>query len=176
MITKSHRDLAGTTCTAVFSDDLARRYDVVWRWRDGQLLTCCLLNPAMLEAHEPDHTGAAIVARARRWGYAGARIVNPFTIRTADPTVMLTHPDPVGPQPDADSFIIRAMRSAGRDGSPFLVGWGHHGQHLGRDEQICQLARMIAIPLLAFRLNADGSPSHPARLGHDLRPVPYRPA
>jgi hypothetical protein len=174
MITRTHRDLGGTTCTAVFSDDETRRYDVVWRWADGPLLTACLLNPAMLEVDEPDHTGAGIVARARKWGYRGARIVNPFTIRTPDPAVMKAHPDPVGPM--ADEYIIRAMKAAAHDGGPFVVGWGHHGRHLGRDQQICQLARMIRVPLMAFRLNDDGSPSHPARLGHDLRPVLFQPA
>lgn len=173
MQTKSHRDLTGTVCTAVFSDDETRRFDVLWRWADGPLLTACLLNPAMLEAHEPDHTGRGIVARARRWGFDGARIVNLFTLRTKDPSVMLAHPDPVGPQPDADSFIIRAMRRAGQEGAPFIAGWGHDGCHLHRDEQVRALARQIGIPLMAFRLNANGSPAHPARLGYGLSLVPY---
>lgn len=169
-----HQDLAGTVCHATFSEDMTRRFDVLWRWKPGPILTACLLNPAMLEVDEPDHTGAAIVARARKWGYCGARIVNPFTIRTPDPEVMKRHPDPVGP--DADRFLIKAMKEAGNDGSPFIVGWGKDGSHLGRDAEVCKLAKMIGIPLMAFRLNQDGSPSHPARLGHGLIPIVWRAA
>jgi hypothetical protein len=172
MKTKTHKDLAGTTCVAVFSDDLAHRMDVVWRWKPGPIFTACLLNPAMLEVDQPDHTGAAIVARARRWGFAGARIVNPFTIRTADPEVMKAHPAPVHPR--ADEYLLRAMEGAADDGSPFVAGWGKDGCHLGRDAEVIELARVAGIPLMAFRINIDGSPSHPARLGYDLRPIIWR--
>lgn len=171
---KTHHDLAGATCTAVFSDDDLRRYDVLWRWAPGRLLTCCLLNPAMLEVDEPDHTARVICGRARRMGLAGARIVNEFTIRTADPAIMKAYPDPAGPE--ADEFIVRAMKAAGRDGSPFIVGWGQHGRHLGRDEQVCRLAKLVGVDLMAFRINQDGSPAHPARLAYGPTPVLYREA
>lgn len=162
------------TCEAVFSDDKTRRYDCVWRWAEGQLLTACLLNPAMLEVDQPDHTGRGIVDRARRLGFGGARIVNLFTIRTKDPPVMLAHPDPVGP--GADDWIIYAMRAAGRDGSPFVAGWGQDGIHLRRDEQVRKFAKLVGVPLWAFRLNGNGSPAHPARLAHGLPLVLYQSA
>lgn len=170
----THTDLAGTTCRVVFSDDKTHRYLAEWRWKPGPVLTACLLNPAMLEVDEPDHTGAGIVARARKWGFCGARIVNAFTLRTADPEVMKRHPDPIGPE--ADRFILEAMRQAFDDGSPFIVGWGKDGAHLGRDREIAALAERVGLPLMAFKLNNDGSPTHPARLGYDLRPVVWRPA
>lgn len=175
MKTERHVDLSGCTTVAVFDDDKTRRFDFLCRWKPGPIITACLLNPAMLEVDQPDHTGAAIIARARKWGYAGARIVNPFTIRTADPEVMKAHPDPIG-NPEADRFIVRAMKASGNDGSPFIVGWGKDGSHLGRDEEIATLAKMIRIPLMAFRVNHDGSPTHPARLAHDLPLIVWRPA
>lgn len=175
MKTETHRDLAGTTCTAVFDDEKLRRFDVVWRWKDGPLLTACLINPAMLEVDQPDHTGAAIVARARKWGFAGARIVNPFTIRTQNPNDIYRHADPVGGA-EADGFIVRALKACGSDGAPFIAGWSSYGAHLDRAAQIEKLAKLVGVSVMAFRLNADGTPSHPARLGHDLVPIVYRPA
>lgn len=163
-----------TTCVAVFNDDRTRRFDVVWRWRHGPLFTACLLNPAMLTAATNDHTGLGIVERAKRRGFAGARIVNLFTLRTADPAIMRAHPDPVGAE--ANEYIIRAMKAAGQDGSPFVAGWGADGGHLGRNGEVCDLARMIGIPLHAFKVNKGGSPAHPARLGYELPLVKWREA
>lgn len=168
----THTDLGGQTCRVVFNEDLTRRYDVTWVWAKGPLLTFCLLNPSTLDHRMLDPTGKGVLARARRWGFGGARIVNPFTVRTELPKEMLKHPDPIGPL--ADDFLRGAMMDSFNDGSPFICGWGTNGKHIGRDIEVMALASNVGLKLMALAINDDGSPKHPLYIAHDQRPFVWK--
>lgn len=164
----------GMICNVVFSDDERHRLDVVWTWDEGPILCFCLLNPSTLDHRQNDPTGRGVVARARKWGFGGARIVNEFTLRTPTPSVMLKEGMPN--VPGADEYLRGAMIGQMQTGAPFIMGAGRHGSHRGRDREIHAMAEFLGCPLWCLVQNDDGTPKHPLYIAHEIKPKPWSPA
>lgn len=170
----SRTDLTGMRCSATFSDDMAHRYHLLWRWSDAPALTAWMLNPSTATHEVLDPTIAGLVKRARLWGFGGVAVVNLFGVRATDPRDMMKHHNPIGA--DNDTMIRLALLAAREDGTPIVCGWGRYGTHLQRQEAAFRLAKKADVPLMALQLNADGTPQHPLYIKHDVRPMLWRPA
>ena len=158
---------------AGFSSCGRYRYNL-WRiWdRARKPLAYCMLNPSTADAEQDDPTVARCSERARRLGYGGVTVVNLFALRSTDPKVLYSHPDPVGP--DNDPAILAVASEC-----DLICAWGNHGKLRGRDKAVLKLLRMAGLPALALKVSKDGHPSHPLYLPYDLEPMPYsdtRPA
>jgi hypothetical protein len=50
-----------------------------------------------------------------------------------------------------------------------VCGWGNHGKHLGRDEEVISMFDK----LYAMKINITGSPAHPLYLKQSLSPISF---
>lgn len=161
----------GLECEATFSDDMAYRLELIWRWSDAPLLTVWMLNPSTATHEVLDPTVYGLIQRARQWGYGGVRIINLFALRATKPQDMKAHPEPIGAE--NNGVTRRALRQAFDDGTPVICAWGRHGRHVDREAWALRLADELGIQLTVLALNADGTPQHPLYIARDVRPVPW---
>jgi hypothetical protein len=148
--------------SATYSDDEAYRYRLTRRWDDRPLVAFVMLNPSTATEEALDPTLRRCLGFARREGMGGFTVVNLFALRATKPKVMLTHPEPIGPENDA---IIDETVA---DVQYVIAGWGRHGEHLGRGNDV--LARLVAASVDVYRLGpatATGQPGHPLYLPGD---------
>lgn len=131
-----------------------------------------MLNPSTATAKENDPTVRKVIGFSRRWGYAEARIVNLFALRSTDPKALRTHPAPLGPRNDAtlteecqraDAIILAWGGNADRKGSAVrdraLVVWRSIVEHPEFE--------ISGTPLWHLGLTKGGMPKHPLMLGYD---------
>lgn len=142
---------------------------LIWQtWSLDPFLGMNLLNPSTASHLNDDPTWDRCRRRAmasRMPRYGGLLLWNSFAYRATDPADMKGAADPVGTL--NDQFIDAALDAVDR----VIVGWGTHGGHLGRDEQV--KARMRAKGLTPYRLTLTkcGHPGHPLYLKEALQPV-----
>src|SRR5687767_7859763 len=104
------------------------RYALGIMWGPAvEVLVACLLNPSKADHIEPDRTSARVIDFAKRWGYGGTIIVNPYAYRCTAPSAMPTldrraSTRAIGPEND-ERIELHATR---RD---VVVGWGKHCTH-----------------------------------------------
>lgn len=159
--------------TAAISPCGVYRYDLSRTWnRDKPVCLWIMVNPSTADAIEPDNTIKRCVGFARSWGYGGIVVGNLFAVRDKNVRVLLTHPDPVGP--DNDAALVRLANSAGLT----VAAWGSKTGHLGK----LIAARAVVVrgmfadasrPLHYLRLGGDGQPAHPLMLPRSLTPQPW---
>lgn len=161
---------------AIFSPCQRWRY-LLWRRTEAALypgdrgtLLALGINPSDANASRDDHTLRKVVGFARKLNYGRAMIANPFAWVSKDLHSMLAlevaGADVIGPENDA--FLRLAMSQA----DVIVPCWGKHGSIRGRDMVLLDMAREAGKPISVFAINADGTPSHPARLPYG-RLVPY---
>ena len=156
---------------AIFSDCMAYRYYLEWRWSDAPALYVCMLNPSTADQKELDTTIKGLVKRAKLWGYGAVIIINLFAFRATKPPDMLAAKDPVGP--DNDLVISMVFKKAMDDGSPIICGWGKDGNRFGRNVQFVAQAEALEVKLMALEINQDNTPKHPLYIKHEIRPSPW---
>jgi len=141
-------DESGTPDGAVFSP---------WRrWSEGSgRCAFVLLNPSSADELHDDPTVARCIERARRWGFAGADILNIFAIRGTDPSILREFPDPVGPE--NDRWILDVASKADR----VIVGWGAHGVIGNRGNIVLSMLREAGITAWCLGTTKTGMPRHP---------------
>ena len=93
-------------------------------------------------------------------------ITNLFAYRAKDPKQMLANVTEMD-DPENDRTICDIARRA----AMVVVGWGRHGQHLGRDKHVLSLLRWA--PLRCLKRNSDGSPVHPLYQPKGIKPVAW---
>jgi hypothetical protein len=104
---------------------------------------------------------------AAMMGFGGMLIVNLFAIRSEDPSIIETHPNPVGPEND------QHIQAAVDDASAVVAAWGVAGSTTYRERAQTVVDR-IEDDIYALTLTAAGHPHHPARLAYDdIDPVVY---
>ena len=97
--------------------------------------------------------------------FGGLLLWNEFGYRATDPADMKAAADPIGPL--NDRFIDAALDASDR----VICGWGAHGAHLGRDEQVKARMRAKGIAPYCLTLTKGGQPGHPLYLKEALQPV-----
>lgn len=129
-------------------------------------LLAIMLNPSVAKEDQLDPTLRRVRGFSIRESCTIFSVGNIFAWADTDPAAMKKASDPVGPL--NDQHLLNLARSA----DVILVGWGRHGDHLGRARQVCEL--LSAFPLFCLGVNSDGSPKHPLYVGADVPLIPYR--
>lgn len=152
---------------ATFDETRTYRYTLHRRWANAGRRVCfCLLNPSTADEYVLDPTLTRCLGYAQRWGFAAMEVVNIFALRSTDPAGLRAHNEPVGPEND------RAIRKAARRADLVVVGWGTHGELLGRGPLVGEMLASICEPV-CLGLTAAGHPKHPLYLRADLDPMAY---
>ncbi len=147
---------------AVFSDDRIYRY-ALWRWWDvdKDFALFIGLNPSTADETQDDPTIRRCKRFSADWGFGGYVMANIFAYRATDTKVMLSYPEPIGPDNDAwiDALAVHA--------DIVVTAWGAHGQHMNRGHDVLQ--RLPEAYHLG--LTQSGQPKHPLYLRADTKPI-----
>lgn len=142
---------------------------LIWEvWSLDPLMAMGLLNPSVASHLIDDPTwnrGRKRAALSQVPRYGGVAYWNIFGIRATDPKDMLAASDPVGEH--NNTFIDAALTRA----ATTILGWGAHGTHRGRDEQVKARIRAIGLPVHYLALTKGGQPGHPLYLKESLQPT-----
>lgn len=155
--------------SAVFSDCGRYRYrlDRIWNSRLPPLLFG-MLNPSTADHVRNDATIERCQRRAFSLGFGSLIVWNLFAFRATDPSILKREPDPVGPR--NDEFIRCALREGHRKGGLALIGWGAHGQLMGRNGQVLEMAREVGVALYCLGVTKGGDPKHPLYISYGAKP------
>lgn len=104
--------------------------------------------------------------RAIAMGSGGIFVANIFALRSTDPQLLYSHPDPVGPNNDS---TIQGILTRGES---VICGWGTHGSLHDRGRDVLQLIRAQGKTPLCLGVTNDGMPRHPLYIGYNVAPVP----
>lgn len=151
----------------VFSADRLHRYTLIHRWDellnpDHGIAWICL-NPSTADEHQLDPTLRRIRDFSATWGYSFFVMLNAFAWRATDPANMKASTDPIGP--DNDKWIKHWSNKVDR----VMIGWGEHGAHLGRDQQVLSL--LDRRKTFCLERNASGQPKHPLYVAKKNQPL-----
>jgi hypothetical protein len=131
-----------------------------------------MLNPSTADAIEDDATIRVCAGRAASMGLGGIDVVNLFALRSTDPKALYSASHPIS-APDKpymnDGLIERVVKQA----KLVICAWGAHGRHLQRDKIVLGWLNEWGVVPHALKVNADGSPAHPLRIGYDVKPFKY---
>lgn len=145
--------------SARLSDCRRYRYSLGREWSSGTGTVCfVMLNPSTADALEDDATVRRCMGFAKLWGYKRLEIRNLFAWRATDPKELLTAPDPIGPENDAELQLAKAA-------DQIIVAWGTHGSLKGRDRAVLKI--LADVPVYCLGRSQAGHPLHPLRLRAD---------
>lgn len=153
----------------VFSSDRRYRYTLIHRWdellnpQNGIAWIC--LNPSTADENQLDPTLRRIRDFSATWGYSYFVMLNLFAWRATVPADMKRTSDPVGPE--NDHWISHWSQRVDR----VMVGWGEHGAHQGRDQQV--LAYLDPKKVFCLERNASTQPKHPLYVAKKTAPFAY---
>lgn len=158
---------------ASFSDDEVYRYRLGRDFgRPGPVHTWIMLNPSTADAETNDPTVRRCMGYSWDWGAGRIIVVNLYALRSTDPALLKTHPDPVGPG------NFDAISQAAQGAALVICAWGIHGGDWGRAAArrlyVGELGRP-SVNLHHLGLTADGQPRHPLYLRRDEMPRAWRP-
>jgi len=150
------------------------RYLLTRRWFDffngeaPHLVCFIMLNPSTADAEFDDATITRCINYAKLWGYNGIQVVNLFGLRSRMPSVLYTHPDPIGPL--NDQYILTSMQEC----SLVVAAWGIHGEYQSRGEVVRNICKNRKIYCLS--ITKEGHPAHPLYLKKILQPTEWKMA
>jgi hypothetical protein len=154
---------------ALFSDCRTWRYSL-WRvWQPELRPTAFIcLNPSTADETNDDPTVRRCINFAKKWGTGGFFMLNAFAVRSTDPKLLYSFPDPVGPENDRN--LIRFAKLC----SIVVAAWGVHASKVGdRHSYLLDLFKVNRVPLHCLKVTKGGMPSHPLYLANDSQLNPY---
>jgi hypothetical protein len=161
---------------AAFSEDGRHRYTLT-RAVDGPLLSDAskrllfiMLNPSTADASLDDPTIRRCIGFAKSWGFGRLAVVNLFSFRSTDPSVLSKVDDAEG-DPENATTILQLAQTA----DLVVCAWGVHGELRERDLFVTKLLTAEGIKLHHLGLTLRGHPKHPLYLKGDTTPVPWTP-
>lgn len=132
-----------------------------------------MLNPSTADASVDDATIRICRGRAAKMGMGGIDVVNLFALRATHPEALYfpnTEPISEPGSPDKnDALLAKVVSKAGL----VICAWGKHGAHLNRATIVLARLKEWGIASHALKVNLDGSPAHPLRIGYDQQPFPF---
>jgi len=156
LVHRSDNQIVGESF-AIFSACLTYRYVLVRRWSAEPALRFVMCNPSTADEKKDDPTVARCRSRAVRLGYGGLVVQNIFALRSTDPQLLVTHPDPVGPA--NNDFLIDPGPDVGPIGAT-VAAWGTWGRVRDQGKVVAELLSSCG-ELLCLGTTNDGSPRHP---------------
>ena len=164
---------AGVVSRARFSECGRYRYELERRWDggafgEGGLCGFLMMNPSTADENVDDPTVRRCRDFARRWGHGGLLVLNAFAFRATKPEMLLSTPDPVGPENDA------AIAAWARRVDRLVVAWGLPPAKLRwRAAQLEALLAGAGVTPVALKTTACGQPGHPLYIRGDTEPKPW---
>ncbi len=147
---------------AQFNEQGTHRW-VLWRaWAEGRHALLCGLNPSKAGKTTDDPTIRKEVEFSKRWGLAGLRKVNAFSLVSTDPKALLTHPDAVGESTDAQIATELARPNL----AMVVFAWGAFPEVRERAKRIDELVRRAGFTPQCLGTTKDGHPAHTCRLAY----------
>lgn len=142
---------------------------LIWEtWSLDPFMGMALLNPSTASHLVDDPTwvrGRRRAGNSRMPTFGGLLLFNSFAYRATDPADMKAATDPVGML--NNQFIDAAIDASDR----IICGWGAHGGHLGRDDEMKARLRAKGVSPYCLTLTKGGQPGHPLYLKEALQPV-----
>jgi hypothetical protein len=159
------------------------RYRLGRRWtRQGiskGLLVYLMLNPSTADATTDDPTIRKCIGFADRLGYDGIQVINLFSLRSTDPSVLVERVDNRGDLlgPDYDHFLNLTVRHA----RTVVAAWGCADTLRRRASLAARPAQALArireinpeIEIMCLGRSKDGSPRHPLMLAYTTQLEPF---
>jgi hypothetical protein len=142
---------------AVFSEDRKYRFYLRRVWdRKLPRMAFIMLNPSTADAFKNDPTVARCQERATRLGFGSFSVTNIFAYRSTQPNALfLPNVIPIGD--GNDEWIVFAAQTAAK----IMVGWGNHGKHMNRSENVIAMLEDLGRELFCLGQNKGGCPVHP---------------
>ena len=168
--------------SACFSECGTWRYWLKREWDHTKPYGAILgINPSTAGADDDDPTIRKGIGFAKRWGWGGFWMVNPFGFVATDQRLLLTAEDPVGEE--NDFYLGEIITDASAMGG-VVIAWGSAKTVAVRrllDARLAEMLKKRTIQpereqLLCLGLTADGSPRHPLMLPYATALVPWNPA
>jgi len=160
----------GENRSAVFSPCRKWRYHLQHIWDKSEPnLIWMMLNPSTADEVKNDPTVERCEQRARMWGFGGVEVYNIFSYRATDPSNMKAQADPIGP--DNDDWMIKFAKKSHQ--TTAIIGWGEHGKHIGRGEEVLGIIARHKGQVHALKVNASGHPKHPLYIGYKQKAEPF---
>ncbi len=162
-------NLLPSSTGAIISPCGQYRYRLWREWDNlGPKCTFVMLNPSTADAEHDDPTIRRCVGFARALACGRLEVANLYPLRATDSSVLITHPDPVGPAKRADEAILEAVS----DASWIVCAWGAHPIARSRAASVLQLIRHSGRSDYLFHLglNRDRSPKHPLYVASSTKP------
>jgi hypothetical protein len=164
VITRTHQK-GDAASVAVYSECEGYRYALTRVWDEaGPRVLFIMLNPSKATEVQNDPTVERCERRARVLGFGGFRVMNIFAWRETDPRLLRAASDPVGPE--NDRLLLDALPWA----DTIIAGWGVHGEHLSRGQQVEALLRGAGASLHCLGLSKAGHPRHPLYIAYATQP------
>jgi len=158
------------TREAVFSPCRRWRYHLKQVWDETQPnLIWMMLNPSTADETQNDPTVERCEQRARQWGFGGVEVYNIFAFRATDPNDMKAQADPVGP--DNDKWVAKFAHHSQH--TLAIIGWGEHGKHRGRGQDVLKIIAAHDGQVQALKVNKSGHPKHPLYIGYKQKASPF---
>lgn len=162
--------------TADISEDGRFRHRLTRTWLDADRITSdafdlwVMLNPSTADGDVDDPTVRRCMSFSARDGSVhGIQILNLFSYRSTDPSVLLKRHASgfVNNHPDSSMYWVDAISNPNR--RRVIAAWGSTPRPASH--AIMNLRR-YALDLVCLGTNRDGSPKHPVRLANA---TPFRP-
>jgi hypothetical protein len=150
------------------ADSHSYRYRLRRDWdlsEPRSLVNFIMLNPSTADAETDDPTVRRCIGFAKAWGFNGLRVTNLYGLRSTDPRLLRTDPEPIGAE---NNFYIGATALAS---DLVVAAWGVRGGR--RAVKVLELIKDLEVDLKAIHLTKSGHPSHPLYLPATCRPVPF---
>ena len=121
------------------------------------------MNPSTADEKEDNPTINKCISYAKSWGYGKVLMVNLFTFRSTDPSILNYVSNPIGS--DNDFYLQKSASEA----DLVIACWGNPGRLLNRDKEVISLIS----DLYCLKQNKNGTPHHPLYLPKETKPSPY---
>jgi hypothetical protein len=156
---------------AIISPCGAYRYHLWRRWDDClPTMVWVMLNPSTADASVDDPTIRRCIGFAKREGCGGISVLNVFALRATDPSELLRHPDPFGPE--NESYLGYARQVALM--TILVLGWGAKmTDRRLRHHYRCAETLVVTQKPKCFGTTKSGDPRHPLYLKADAPLVPW---
>lgn len=146
------------------------RYVLTREWGGRGTLVAIGLNPSTADATVPDPTTTRLVNRGRT--LAGRLVlVNLYALRSRDPALLGTHPDPIGP--DWLRTMGEVLDAVDPTTDVVLAAWGASGPPGHQVDRVSAMLRRRRIGSWCLGRCQDGSPRHPLYVRGDAPLVPW---